>query len=138
MRKNCQRIRVPAVMHSDTLQREGESQADPELRRWYLDKAAEIRGTVYDHRHEESWAWTCGPGPRDPQCQCGAIADALCDYPIGKGKTCDIGMCEEHRNRAGEDVDFCPVHIAEYRGKAGEADVVMPSPRRPWPPKRNP
>ena len=64
-------------------------------------------------------------------CVCGAVADHLCDYPMGKGKTCDANLCRAHaiairplpdnRLRATEDpdcpddrewVEFCPQHAA--------------------------
>jgi hypothetical protein len=27
---------------------------------------------------------------------CGILAEYLCDFPMGKGKTCDAHLCEDH------------------------------------------
>lgn len=34
----------------------------------------------------------------------------LCDYPMGDGKTCDYGMCEDHSHQIGEDLHYCQTH----------------------------
>ena len=44
---------------------------------------------------------------------CGRVADHLCDYPMGDGKTCDARLCVDHRRQMGgdaQDIDFCPAH----------------------------
>ncbi len=46
---------------------------------------------------------------------CAKPATALCDYPMGDGKTCSLSLCDEHRVRQRDehgsvDVDFCPIH----------------------------
>lgn len=46
---------------------------------------------------------------------CNRCADYLCDYPLGKGKTCDTLLCEAHaivQWEAGSDLHFCPNHVA--------------------------
>lgn len=48
---------------------------------------------------------------------CGAMTDYLCDYPIGNSKTCDLPLCDKHANKSGGDVDFCPIHYAQFKGK---------------------
>jgi hypothetical protein len=70
-----------------------------------------------------------------PCAVCAAVADHLCDYPMGKGKTCSAPLCDAHAikveplrtNRlhvaveeASEDVEwveFCPQHFAIFKGK---------------------
>ena len=52
-----------------------------------------------------------GPGVH-PCCACGAMAELLCDAPVGDGKTCDRYLCEEHATTIGEDVHLCPYHAA--------------------------
>ncbi len=47
--------------------------------------------------------------------ECGAIADNLCDYPVGKGKTCDRAICEEHSSPIGVDIHYCPHHSNEWK-----------------------
>jgi hypothetical protein len=34
---------------------------------------------------------------------CGFLAEHLCDFPMGKGKTCDAPLCREHAIPAGEE-----------------------------------
>jgi hypothetical protein len=126
----CQRVRVPKMTHSDALEDFAESGKGMMDAQWYRDKAKEIRGTIYDSEHEEHWMTMCGEGKAAPQCECGALADYLCDYPIGKGKTCDLPMCREHRNQIGTDRDLCLIHLAEFRGKAGVGRI------NEWPPAR--
>lgn len=44
---------------------------------------------------------------------CSDVAEALCDYPIGNGQTCDLPLCSRHRVRRGPewyDIDLCPFH----------------------------
>jgi hypothetical protein len=55
-------------------------------------------------------------------CACGHSADFLCDYPIGRGKTCDLALCYCCRESVGEERDFCRVHAAQFRG----AERVVP------------
>lgn len=69
--------------------------------------------------------WVCGSGIV-PCSTCGNVADHLCDYPMGKGKTCDAPLCDNHaikvkrfpQNRLrlvdedNEWVEFCPNHAA--------------------------
>lgn len=47
---------------------------------------------------------------------CGAEAEHLCDYPMGRGRTCDAPLCVDHRAAIGRNLDLCPVHLAQYRG----------------------
>ncbi len=41
---------------------------------------------------------------------CGAVAEYLCDYPVGDGKTCDRLVCEEHAHQVGVDLHYCATH----------------------------
>lgn len=46
---------------------------------------------------------------------CGFLAAFQCDYPLGKGKTCDAHLCQQHAIQQGpatEDRHFCPTHAA--------------------------
>jgi hypothetical protein len=56
----------------------------------------------------------CGPDPKTLCEVSGCDEDhmALCDYPVADGKTCDKRMCEVHRTRAGNNIDYCPDHRA--------------------------
>lgn len=44
---------------------------------------------------------------------CAYCADYLCDWPMGKGKTCDAPLCEDHASEIGVDLHLCPVHAIE-------------------------
>ena len=44
---------------------------------------------------------------------CRRLADFLCDYPVGEGKTCDAPLCGEHAQAVGKNVDYCPKHFQE-------------------------
>lgn len=54
----------------------------------------------------------CGEG-MTPCKYCGALAEYLCDFPMGKGKTCDMRLCDRCRVRQEGDrwgLDFCRAH----------------------------
>jgi len=55
--------------------------------------------------------------------QCGDFAVALCDWPVGSGKTCDVPLCDEHRHPIGENLDLCPVHHEMYLAAGGRVPV---------------
>ena len=52
----------------------------------------------------------CGAmGP--PCCQCGAVSNALCDFPLGhEGRTCDRPLCLRCAPTVGVDKNFCREH----------------------------
>lgn len=59
----------------------------------------------------------CGPGL--VPCEfCGEAADFRCDFPIGKGRTCDLPLCTEHKTHlpdVGTGIDYCPHHQAQSK-----------------------
>ena len=64
----------------------------------------------------------CSRGHKQARCYiCGKPANSLCDYPIGKGKTCDKPMCSHCKTTIGYDLDVCREHnnqadIAKTKG----------------------
>lgn len=73
----------------------------------------------------------CGDlGPHCNEPGCGAPGDNLCDSPMGKGKTCDLPLCDEHAREVGENRHFCPVHHHMWQAQ------TAPKGGNPWPPKR--
>jgi hypothetical protein len=70
-------------------------------------------------------AFICGAGIV-PCAVCGHVAEALCDYPMGAGKTCDLPLCGRHRVAQGgdlEDIDFCPAHVLVALGRVSSGEV---------------
>ena len=67
---------------------------------------------------------------QDPFCPCGHTAEMLCDYPMGRGKTCDLPLCWCCRKHIAEDMDLCAIHFAEFVKKSGTEQI------NPWPPRR--
>lgn len=78
--------------------------------------------------------WFCGPGVRhDWVCGidgCAHESEFLCDYPIGKGKTCDIPLCKDHSVKVGSNFHLCPVHAAMFHREA-QGREVNPFPGKP-------
>jgi hypothetical protein len=65
----------------------------------------------------------CGTFKRSPRCRCGQVADYLCDEPMGKGKTCDLPLCEQCKTVIGNNLDLCTVHAArQQQGSLFEKD----------------
>ena len=73
-------------------------------------------------------------GKLGPHCsECSAPGDeALCDYPVGKGKTCDKKLCEVHAHEVAPNVHYCPGHLAQWEkfkaagGVKNELENVLP------------
>lgn len=70
----------------------------------------------------------CGSGVVEV-CKCGHMADFLCDYPSGRGKTCDLPLCQDCRFNIGEERDLCEIHWHMFKGKAGDTRVSGKGPR---------
>ena len=59
---------------------------------------------------------------------CGCYADLLCDFPMGRGKTCDLPICGEHAREVGDNLHLCALHFPVWQKRA-LADRI-----NPWPP----
>lgn len=59
-------------------------------------------------------AIVCGPRPRRKRCACGETAPFLCDWKLGKGKTCDTPVCKAHAKQVGPDKHLCPAHAEAH------------------------
>lgn len=57
--------------------------------------------------------FSCG-GPAAEVCPCGYLSDILCDFPIGRGKTCDMRLCPDCAQHIGEDRDLCAIHWSMF------------------------
>jgi 3-deoxy-D-manno-octulosonate 8-phosphate phosphatase KdsC-like HAD superfamily phosphatase len=63
---------------------------------------------------------------------CQDVGDNLCDYPVGKGKTCDRSICEHHSHEVAPNMHYCDQHYTEWRefrdsgGVKAELENVVP------------
>lgn len=83
----------------------------------------------------------CGDfGP--PCIDCGNVSDALCDFPVGRGKTCDRAICTACSPDIQPNLNYCAPHRAEWEKFRSEAlpDVMFTAfgPRKPPPKRRKP
>ncbi len=66
--------------------------------------------TRYDD-HGQVTMILCGRSRRQTCKFCGVQpVSKLCDFPVGKGKTCDAGMCTKCSTLIAHEVDYCPTH----------------------------
>ncbi len=73
--------------------------------------------------------WICGSDIRTCSVPgCHRAADYLCDWPMGKGKTCDAPLCEHHRGRQAEEreIDYCPQHALMARSMGLQIRLPIP------------
>jgi hypothetical protein len=55
-------------------------------------------------------------GDFGPHCaDCARCSEALCDFPVGDGKTCDRNMCKKHATEVAPDVHYCAGHYTEWQ-----------------------
>ena len=57
--------------------------------------------------------------------ECADIADYLCDYPVGNGKTCDRLLCEHHAIEIGPNLHYCPTHHEEWSKFRDSGGVIQ-------------
>jgi hypothetical protein len=54
-------------------------------------------------------------GDLGPHCaDCADVGENLCDYPVGKGKTCDRSICETHSHEIGPNLHYCDTHYKQW------------------------
>jgi hypothetical protein len=51
------------------------------------------------------------------------VASFLCDYPVGKEKTCDRHICEDHAHEIAPNVHYCPSHYKAWQDFAASGGV---------------
>lgn len=71
--------------------------------------------TCYIIRDEDGKAVGHLCGRLGQPCQCGCVSTKLCDFPVGKGKTCDKRLCEHCSHEIGPDLDYCTAHHKQWR-----------------------
>lgn len=56
----------------------------------------------------------CGSFPPTPKLclapDCTELTKVLCDFVVGPGKTCDVGVCLNHAEQQGPNRDYCYRH----------------------------
>lgn len=45
---------------------------------------------------------------------CMRVSDILCDFPVGKGKTCDRAICDVHSYEIGPNLHYCESHYDQW------------------------
>jgi len=79
----------------------------------------------------EGSGFFCGENIKGGEtCRCNHLADLLCDWPIGDGKTCDLPLCRCCAKEIGADLHVCAIHWPMWLKQAGVERVNS------WPPKR--
>jgi hypothetical protein len=63
-------------------------------------------------------------GRLGPHCQCGDVAEVLCDFPVGRGKICDKKLCGHCSHLIGPDLHYCHAHHTEWREFRDSGGVV--------------
>jgi hypothetical protein len=61
---------------------------------------------------------------------CDREGTLLCDWPMGRGKTCDLPLCPGHAREIGDDRHLCPIHHPMWIKQAGVGRINR------WPPER--
>jgi hypothetical protein len=78
----------------------------------YLGSYDQYAATVRDRGEEP--IFVCGD--LGPHCSdCAAPSEALCDYPVGDGKTCDRNLCADHALSIANDTHYCRDHFIMWR-----------------------
>lgn len=117
--------------HKDRVKRRGDSlvrKTDAEI---FAEQVAEERRIVLPGPDERMFL--CGSDldlDAEKCAHCGYLGDLLCDYPVGRGKTCDLPLCEICARQIGNDQHLCSIHFAQFVAKPGTTRI------NPWPPKR--
>jgi len=83
----------------------------------YLSLRSEDKGREY---------FICGRDLVLQKCSdCHGIGELLCDFPVGKEKTCDRIMCREHAHEIAPEIHYCDAHYREweaFRNSGGVED----------------
>lgn len=70
--------------------------------------------------------FVCGARYSNPKCCCCLKPDPerQCDWPMGRGKTCDRFICLDctFHPEGRPDVDYCPQHKAMWLASRGKSD----------------
>ena len=59
---------------------------------------------------DKSTAFICGSVPRIRLCGCDNVSDRVCDWKIGRKRTCDAALCAECTTSPAKNKDLCDWH----------------------------
>jgi len=63
-------------------------------------------------------------GELGPHCaDCMDVADYLCDFPVGEGKTCDRNLCEAHATEIAPELHYCVPHRGMWEAFVADGGV---------------
>jgi hypothetical protein len=111
--------------HGWKTRRPGKGQGHPEHPDLWPEEVVREQSNFIDGGE----VFICGDlGEHCSEPTCGAVGDNLCDWPMGRGKTCDLPLCDDHAREIGMDRHLCPVHHPMWVKAAGVERV------NPWPP----
>ena len=112
--------------------RNNEYVPDPKLGERNNTRAKAVWDAKNDALDEPGLITMCGDFEmtlcREPGCDREGLY--LCDWPMGRGKTCDLPLCPGHAREIGEDRHLCPIHHPMWTKQAGVARI------NPWPPRK--
>ncbi len=78
----------------------------------------------------------CGDlGPHCAAGDCDAASRFLCDYPVGKGQSCDLPLCSSHAYAVAHELHYCPGHMQLWAAflNSGRMAVAMQEQLGPFP-----
>jgi predicted small metal-binding protein len=105
----------------------------------YDDLIAFVVEWTEKHGREGKRAIMCGD--LGPKClDCGNVSDALCDFPVGRRKTCDRSICTHCSPDLQPNLNYCAAHREEWerfrREHLPEVVTAQFGKRRVKPPKK--
>lgn len=132
----CYRVRPEPTTQREAIRtafgRENEYVPDPKLG----DANNARRKAEWDRKNDEVIesppSFICGDFEMEMCRETGCDREGifLCDWPMGRGKTCDIPLCPGHAREIGEDRHLCPIHHPMWIKQAGIARINA------WPPRK--
>jgi len=64
---------------------------------------------VLEHAGQKVHGIMCHSGPRNRICGCGNNFTRVCDWKIGRIRTCDAALCDDCTTEPSKGKDLCPI-----------------------------
>lgn len=132
----CNRSRPEPITQREAIRlisgRDNEYKPDPKLGDANNARLKAAWDAKNDRLIETEPMWMCGDVEvvMCKETACDREGTFLCDWPMGRGKTCDIPLCPSHAREIGDDRHLCPIHHPMFVRQAGASRI------NPWPPRR--